>query len=303
MKKLISLLLCVFLLWANVYAADNPFYLYQYDMSKSAEPIDNPKDLRIPEEALSFSYSFAEREIQYSDFQIQPIDEDTDILLCFRSDSKPHKLKMTLYKVEIGKDANTEIYSKVITVSEKWEKFFIESKYLKKYRTYYISLSEPKIEGSPAPEAAGTVIGCGTRGSKSEVVISRGRFAQMLTEFVPADRETPQTVFTDIYAGSQYYDEISLLEGLGVAKGVADGLYLPKENITYAQAFNMAARLFATDEEISAAGSYPAGGVTVCASLGLSEGIAADIDAPLTLTESEILLMNMRNHIDDVRKF
>ena len=297
MKKLYLLVAILLLISTTAMAADNPIYLYGYLPSNSESPVDGKGSITIPNEIASYPYSFDSRTIHYSDFDISPTDTDTDLVIYYKSTSPAHSLKLEVRKVpnEVGKKGEL-IYSTELNVTRNRQRIVVNASKLSRNLGYYISLSEPLIDGDTP--AAGEITVAGSRGRGNEVTISRRDFSVEIAALIKSDSVGPAEGFVDVSDSTQSYEAIMMLQSLGIVKGVGGGLFSPRDEITYGQAFTMAARLFMTDEEIEAIAPYPVGGAAVCSRLGLTKGISAELSNGLTLVDCEILLQNIAEKLD-----
>lgn len=294
MKKLISIAIVLSILMSNAFAADNPLYLYDYDRSKTDEAIDplQPVFLDIPAGTAAFSFSFENKDIQYSDYEIDFVDIDSDMIVYYKSNSCDFDVTISL--IMLG--TSEIVYSKEISVTKNWQKLCIDRKYNKNGALCYIALTDPSVDGLLAN---GKIIVTGTTGSGKEVVLTRAKFAIKLAELLNFDTAIEdEAPFDDVGIYNYPYKAVMTLKKAGVVKGTGNNLFAPNDKITYAQAFYMAARLFVDDETIEAAAPYPLGGAVICSQLGLTSEINAAIDDSVT----QVGCMHLFNNIRDICK-
>ncbi len=156
-KKCISIITCIIMLIGcvnfSVCAADNPSYLYDesenFDVMPAGNNIPgNIEILHLPGNSDYFTYSFAGKTVQYSDFLIVPQTTTTGIRISYTTSSGTHSLTMKI----IRKDTGETIYSEPITVLNGFvQEFYLPFTYLEKSKAYYIELSNPTTNN-----AAGT---------------------------------------------------------------------------------------------------------------------------------------------------
>ncbi len=314
MKRTIPAILTVLciLLSGSVFAADNPAYLYYYektDLENVKEPIDPwppAKTAIIPIGVSRCSFSFENKDVQYSDYHIQTAGNDCDMVVYYRAlpkkegAAKEYDLKITLVKL---KDEE-ELYTKKISLTTAWQKIYIDRKY-SPTSWCYLKLTEPSVDGK---EAAGEIMVAGTRGPRTEITLSRGEFAMLLAELLELDTDDADGAeeFGDVGEHNYPYGAVMRLRELGIVKGVGNNTFDYQSKITYAQAFCMAARLFAAEGEIEDASPdrpYPIGGTVICSELGLSKGISVNLDDEVTQAGCKLLFDNIREIYDDIKIF
>lgn len=183
MKKLFSMVAIILLISITATAAENPIYLYGYSKFNSESPVDGKGSVTIPDGIASFSYSFDNRTIYYSDFDISPTDTDTDLVIYYKTTASPHSLMLEVRKVptEIGEKGDL-IYSTELNITRNRQKIVVDAYKFGKNLGYYISLSGPQIEGDIP--AAGEITVAGTRGHGKDVTISRRDFAVEIAKLV-----------------------------------------------------------------------------------------------------------------------
>ncbi|HIW58218.1 MAG TPA: hypothetical protein H9685_08595 [Firmicutes bacterium] len=154
MKKFfssISLILVFILTLIPVNAADYPAYLHDgideyFEVQTRGNYIPSSSNvLYLPGQSGSFSYSFANRNIQYSDFVISPQNTTTGIRMSYRATSSTHTATLKV----IRKDTGTVIHSETITALNGFtQEFYLSFTYLEQNRGYYIELSNPSISNA-----------------------------------------------------------------------------------------------------------------------------------------------------------
>lgn len=84
--------------------------------------------------------------------------------------------------------------------------------------------------------------------------IRRGDFIAMLMRMLPFNG-TNSGQFTDVAAGSYYYNEIALAKSLGIANGYQDGSYHPNESISRQDMMLITHRALVLNKSMSVAGT------------------------------------------------
>lgn len=301
MKKIISIVtvICVFLSTA-AFAADNPQYLYSIaeEAHKTAEKTGT---LGIPDEYDSYEYTLTPEKTHYSDFDIFLM-EKCDIIMYIRSTTaESYSLKLTVKRLRDNNDTiKTDIvYSNTVKVTPNMQKLVVWQNVTDRNRRYYIELTSPDVD-----VAKGEITVVGSKSSGIELTLNRGDFAQKLAEIFEEKKDISDVEpFEDVTPLNIPYEAVMQLKARGLVKGMGGDMFRLKDDITYAQAFTIAARLFATDEEIEERGPYPLGGALICTSMGLSVGIACSLYDNLTQAHCLMLIHNIEKNADKMRSF
>lgn len=303
MKKFISLLTAAALILpTGAMAAYNPDYIYDYYPERSEKPVEKTDrgGIRLPWDSKAFEYSFSGGDKYYSDFIFSPVIDGTEMYIAYETSEKEHSLK-----IEVGRVADPEpkiVRTEVVTVTKEQNKIVIPTDKFDKLGIWFVAVSEPEIDGKPAPEATGKITVSGYAeydGAK----VTRGDFAASLAALIK-DKAPAEAVegFDDVDAASDCYEGVTMLKGLGIVKGTGDNLFNPNGEITYAEAFNMAARLFKTEEEIAALADYPLGAALAIPSLGFTLGVSVSLSETVTKTDMETMLENISKNADKMRE-
>ncbi len=301
MKKIILIItvICVFLSSA-AFAAENPRYLYSIaeEAHKTAEKTGT---LVIPNEYGSYEYTLTPEKTHYSDFDITLM-EKCDIIMYIRSASgKSYSLNL---KVKWRRDRNDTIvsetvYEKTVEVTPNKQKLVVWQNMTERNGSYYIELTSPDTD-----IAKGEIIVVGSKSNGIELTLNRGDFAEKLAEIFEEKKDISDVApFEDVTPLNIPYEAVMQLKARGLVKGMGGEMFRLKDDITYAQAFTIAARLFATDEEIEVKAPYPLGGALLCTSMGLSSGITAVLDNKLTQANCLTLINNIKKNADKMRSF
>ena len=141
---------------------------------------------------------------------------------------------------------------------------------------------------------SGSVLAANDPSSYNKTV-TRAEFVSAISGFVDMNTDNAVMVYTDVPADSPVFQEVFALNEKGIIKGTGNGEFNPSGEITYAQAFTMAARLMTSEEEINAVGGYPLGGAAICTKLGITRGVAAVLDDRLTVSGMETIVGNIHS--------
>lgn len=127
----------------------------------------------------------------------------------------------------------------------------------------------------------------------AEDYVTRGEFADAVAGLMENDPYTGVQVFSDVDNSSPYFDAVSTLYAIGAVKGNGLGCFMPDAPITYKDAFMIAARLAAPEEEIEALGGYFIGGAVICSQEGFTAGISCSVTDNMTAEHMQRLLQNI----------
>lgn len=127
--------------------------------------------------------------------------------------------------------------------------------------------------------------------------LNRAQFCKMLTYVMDGGSELGRyrtvTIFPDVKPSHWAAGYINLAaKGKGVISGFADGRFYPERTVTIGQAVTILVRLLGyKDEDVG--GVWPDSFMAVGATIGLTDGIGAAGNAPLTRAQAAKLFMNL----------
>ena len=150
----------------------------------------------------------------------------------------------------------------------------------------------------------GVVSGTGGGRFEPDGVLTRAQFCTMVVNFMQRGEEvaihSTRTIFTDVPAGHWARGYVNLAASLTVkdgeeevalVSGVGDGRFLPDDPITQAQAATILIRTLSYTSA-QAGAVWPQSYMDLAGSIGLTDGLPADYNAPLTRAQAAQLFVN-----------
>lgn len=143
----------------------------------------------------------------------------------------------------------------------------------------------------------GVLDGYGDGTFRPDGKLNRAQFCKMLTYVMDGGSELGRyrtvTIFPDVKPSHWAAGYINLAaKGKGVISGFADGRFYPERTVTIGQAVTILVRLLGyKDEDVG--GVWPDSFMAVGATIGLTDGIGAAGNAPLTRAQAAKLFMNL----------
>jgi hypothetical protein len=143
----------------------------------------------------------------------------------------------------------------------------------------------------------GVLDGYGDGTFRPDGKLNRAQFCKMLTYVMDGGSELGRyrtvTIFPDVKPSHWAAGYINLAaKGKGVISGFADGRFYPERTVTVGQAVTILVRLLGyKDEDVG--GVWPDSFMAVGATIGLTDGISAGGNAPLTRAQAAKLFMNL----------
>ena len=150
----------------------------------------------------------------------------------------------------------------------------------------------------------GVVSGTGGGRFDPAGVLTRAQFCTMAVNFMQRSNEvaihSTRTIFTDVPAGHWARGYVNLAASLTVkdgegevslVSGVGDGRFLPDDPITQAQAATILIRMLGYTSD-QAGAVWPQSYMDLAGSIGLTDGLPADYNAPLTRAQAAQLFVN-----------
>ena len=150
----------------------------------------------------------------------------------------------------------------------------------------------------------GVVSGTGGDRFNPDGVLTRAQFCTMVVNFMQRSSEvaihSTRTIFTDVPAGHWARGYVNLAASLTVkdgeaevplVSGVGDGRFLPDDPITQAQAATILIRMLGYTSA-QAGAVWPQSYMDLAGSIGLTDGMPADYNAPLTRAQAAQLFVN-----------
>ena len=150
----------------------------------------------------------------------------------------------------------------------------------------------------------GVVSGTGGDRFDPAGVLTRAQFCTMVVNFMQRGEEvaihSTRTIFTDVPAGHWARGYVNLAASLTVkdgegevalVSGVGDGRFLPDDPISQAQAVTILIRMLAYTSA-QAGAVWPQSYMDLAGSIGLTDGLPADYNAPLTRAQAAQLFVN-----------
>ena len=150
----------------------------------------------------------------------------------------------------------------------------------------------------------GVVSGTGGDRFDPAGVLTRAQFCTMVVNFMQRGEEvaihSTRTIFTDVPAGHWARGYVNLAAsltvkdgegGVALVSGVGDGRFLPDDPISQAQAVTILIRMLAYTSA-QAGAVWPQSYMDLAGSIGLTDGLPADYNAPLTRAQAAQLFVN-----------
>ena len=150
----------------------------------------------------------------------------------------------------------------------------------------------------------GVVNGTGGDRFDPSGVLTRAQFCTMVVNFMQQGSEvaihSSRTIFTDVPGNHWAQGYVNLAASLTVkdgdrdlplVSGVGDGRFLPDESITQAQAATILIRMLGYTSA-QAGAVWPKSYMDLAASIGLTDGLPEDYNAPLTRAQAAQLFVN-----------
>ncbi len=127
---------------------------------------------------------------------------------------------------------------------------------------------------------------------------TRGELAKLVTKIllysIPNVEESEvECIFSDV--NSEYAPYVMTAVNYGILNGVGNGLFMPGENVTYAQLIKTMVSLLGRDEEAKAKGGYPTGYMAVAIEEDITRYAPSDINAPINVNAVATVLKQMVN--------
>ena len=127
---------------------------------------------------------------------------------------------------------------------------------------------------------------------------TRGELAKLVTKIllysVPSIEESELVcTFSDV--DSEYAPYVMTAVNYGILNGVGNGLFMPNENVTYAQLIKAMVAILGRDEEAKAKGGYPTGYMAVAIDQDITRYAPSDINAPINVNAVATVLKQMVN--------
>jgi len=290
MKQKATLILTAWLMLIPLYcaAAAVPAYLTDgvtdYPLSVVAqkkEPV-----IGLPQEKVTFSYSFAETDVQYSDFLFAPQPFSAGLKFSVEG-TAAHTLTVQLVDKGTGETVQ-EITSVSANVGKSNEYIFSMFLPLQFQHSYYIRLSTPSEKG-----AAGTCT-LEVLGQEAEMTlrtmqiisgyengqfiplrnITRAEMCAMLAKAAGYTEVPPRQIFDDVPPSHWASSYIAFCYEAGITKGTGGNLFLPDAEITGSEMITMLVRMLGRTPEAEAMGGYPNGYMIVAAQTAVTKGAA-----------------------------
>lgn len=279
------LVTAVTMLIGIAYAADHPAYLDD-DITYYLEDNQDNTDLKVlmlPAQSLNFEYSFANQNIQFSDFVIVPSIGVTPIKIEYTSSSDAHSFLLEVIK----EGGNETIYKEILYPISNPQYFYVDFSLLQQGYGYYIKLSNPS-----SSNATGTLTI-----SAENTPLTRGQFSYSLAQILLEKNVLAKNDginFSDVDKSNVYFNEINYLSKLGIVFGDGNGQFRAEDKILCQEAAAMIARVFFTDEDIlNDYGAYPYGYIDA-ASKKLLPNVELKADSYITPQIAEVLFEKVK---------
>ena len=127
---------------------------------------------------------------------------------------------------------------------------------------------------------------------------TRGELAKLVTKILLCSLsgvEESELVCTFSDVDSEYAPYVMTAVNYGILNGVGNGLFMPNENVTYAQLIKTMVSLLGRDEEAKAKGGYPTGYMAVAIDQDITRYAPSDINAPINVNAVATVLKQMVN--------
>lgn len=127
---------------------------------------------------------------------------------------------------------------------------------------------------------------------------TRGELAKLVTRILLYSLSGVEELelecnFTDV--DSEYAPYVMTAVNYGILNGVGNGLFMPNENVTYAQLIKAMVAILGRDEEAKAKGGYPTGYMVVAIEQDITRYAPSDINAPINVNAVATVLKQMVN--------
>lgn len=126
--------------------------------------------------------------------------------------------------------------------------------------------------------------------------ITRAEMAKVVaTEMQLTDVHFPEnygTIYKDVDSTHWAFTYITMLSSVGLLNGDPDGNFYPDNTVTYAEATKILVCMLGFKSEAEANGGFPLGYMATGSKLGLTHGIAADMDKGLDRASAMRMVYN-----------
>ncbi len=283
-QKITSLLAAGFLLASTCHAAVTPGYLTDGNTDYSLSAVLQREDIiGMPHEKGEFSYSFAENDVQYSDFLIAPQPFSTGLKLTAQG-AMAHTLTVQLIDKESGETVKA---LEMDAYAEKPNEYIIPEVSLMRFRRgYYIQLQKPSVEAAEGTFAAEVLCQDAETMLRSMGVISgyengqfipfrnitRAEMCAMLARAAGYTEVPPRQFFDDVPASHWASSYIAFCYENGIIKGTGDNLFSPDAEITGAEMITMLVRMLGHTPKAETMGGHPYGYMIVASQESITRG-------------------------------
>lgn len=283
-RKATSLLTAGLLLLPLHAAADNPAYLTDGVMDYPLSAVAQKQEavIGIPGEKMTFSYSFTESDVQYSDFLLAPQPFSAGMKM-YAEGTEAHTLTVQVVDKKLG-----EVVEELKDVPANGTGVIPTLLHLDYQNGYYFRLSDPS-----AADAAGTFT-VEVLGQETETMlrtmkiisgyengqfiplrnITRAEMCAMLAKMAGYEEVPPWQVFDDVPASHWASAYVAFCHANGWIKGTGDNLFSPDAELTGSEMITMLVRALGRTPEAEAMGGYPNGYMIVAAQTDVTRGTA-----------------------------